>query len=157
MTRYTSLAKFKNTFCQGWKHTSEDFFISTVTNINWDIDLIKKFSILSNAATSEITSVVWQSQLVNHFTLREMETVSKPWQRQLFCTPFRAEIPISGPNHMNNSYDYWKIKWLLNEQHWQTHCPFIFVKFIFSQHGSLFIVFFLKLPLEMDKQIVPFY
>ena len=65
-----------------------------------------------------ITSVVWQSQLVNHFTLREMETVSKPWQRQLFCTPFRAEIPISGPNHMNNSYDYWKIKWLLNEQHW---------------------------------------
>ena len=45
MTRYTSLAKFKNTFCQGWKHTSKDFFILTVTNINWDIDLIKKFSI----------------------------------------------------------------------------------------------------------------
>ena len=49
-----------------------------------------------------------------YFTLREMETVSKPWQRQLFCTPFRAEIPISGPNHMNNSYDYWKINWTSN-------------------------------------------
>ena len=34
---------------------------------------------------------------------------------KFFITPFRAEKPIFGPYNMNKSYDYGKIKWLLNE------------------------------------------